>query len=40
MIDPVVRLARKHNLEMARKRSLFHTDDLGYKPVRQLAHVG
>ena len=31
MIDPVVRLARKHNLEMARKRSLFHTDDLGYK---------
>ena len=21
----------KHNLEMARKRSLFHTDDLGYK---------
>jgi uncharacterized protein YkwD len=31
MNDAVVRLARKHNLEMARKRTLFHTDDLGYK---------
>ena len=31
MDDRVVRLARKHNLEMARKRSLFHTSDLGFK---------
>jgi uncharacterized protein YkwD len=31
MNDAVVKLARKHNLEMVRKRSLFHTTDLGYK---------
>jgi len=31
MNEKVVRLARKHNLEMARKRSLFHTSDLGSK---------
>ncbi len=31
MNHAIVKLAHKHNLEMARKRSLFHTDDLGYK---------
>ena len=31
MNDAVVKLARKHNLQMARERSLFHTSDLGYK---------
>jgi uncharacterized protein YkwD len=31
MNDAVVKLARKHNLEMARKRSLFHSGDLGYQ---------
>ena len=36
MNDAVVKLARKHNLEMARQRSLFHTTDLGY----ELRYVG
>ncbi len=31
MKDSVVKIAREHNLSMAKKRSLFHSTDLGYK---------
>ncbi|MEP6758074.1 MAG: CAP domain-containing protein [Actinomycetota bacterium] len=31
MRESIVKVARKHNLEMARKRSLVHSSDLGYK---------
>lgn len=31
MNESIVKVARKHNLEMARKRSLVHSSDLGYK---------